>query len=731
VSFSVLGGAIRVSGHPFATRAWLKEAASAGLRQSATWANGALNRRNVVLLMTGAVLIGGVAGTRDAQTRTADMSPAARAIEISMGSGSVNPRAGAFPSTSTATSMAQAAKPALDRPSYALSSAAVQALSDVQLTIADSSHLQELRTEIMAPAQQGGLSGTALDDLISLVRQAQVSPSLAGESHGNAIDPIQLAQAQTAVKAAQQRVIAATKARDAALTGGLLSGDLPSSLAGASGTTSASPTAAAIAAAAVEIPGLRDAQARFDAAQVTLTALLTVPSPDQINQARAAITDAIAKASTGPTDAQMAAAKSAVDNAQSAYDAIGASSAQATTNSVPSRAAVPSNSGVRTGQTIALPDPAAKPADAAARNSPAIDSQQVADAQANLDSAKAALADLQRKAATATNPEAQPSVIAARKRLADLTAPPDPTAVANAQAQVASAQGALNALLATRAPTMASTAATSSGQPGSHPQVAGSAVAPATASNGGGGDPVADAEQGLTDAQNALHDLVAGSNGVSTADAANSAGLPSGSTVTQLPPGLSVAATPNITFGASVSANDLSAVEVGLRARYVLSSALMSAHLHPSALPATGAGLQQSGALASRSFTWPVVGAITQPFGVPELGVGLPHTGLDIGVGVATPVLASASGVVTFAGGDPTTGYGYYAIIDHGGGVSTLYAHLALPPFLHTGQLLAQGGLIGLSGSTGFSTGPHVHFEVRLNGVPVDPQRVLPAISAR
>jgi murein DD-endopeptidase MepM/ murein hydrolase activator NlpD len=131
--------------------------------------------------------------------------------------------------------------------------------------------------------------------------------------------------------------------------------------------------------------------------------------------------------------------------------------------------------------------------------------------------------------------------------------------------------------------------------------------------------------------------------------------------------------------------------------------------------------------LASRGFAWPVLGAVTQPFGVPELGVGAPHTGVDIGVGVATPVLASASGVVSFAGGDPAVGYGYYAIIDNGGGVSTLYGHLALPPFLHPGQFLAQGGLIGLSGSSGFSTGPHVHFEVRLSGVPVDPLRVLPS----
>ena len=177
---------------------------------------------------------------------------------------------------------------------------------------------------------------------------------------------------------------------------------------------------------------------------------------------------------------------------------------------------------------------------------------------------------------------------------------------------------------------------------------------------------------------------------------------------------------------------NVKAVEVELRARYVADALLESAHLHPSALSTPLTGLQTSATTGvSRSLIWPVVGPITQPFGVPELGVGAPHTGVDIGVSVGTPVLAAASGMVSFAGGDPSSGYGYYAIVDNGGGVSTLYAHLALPPLLHVSQFLAQGGLVGLSGSTGFSTGPHLHFEVRLNGTPVNPMKILPAGGSR
>jgi murein DD-endopeptidase MepM/ murein hydrolase activator NlpD len=181
---------------------------------------------------------------------------------------------------------------------------------------------------------------------------------------------------------------------------------------------------------------------------------------------------------------------------------------------------------------------------------------------------------------------------------------------------------------------------------------------------------------------------------------------------------------PQTTVGAPAAA------ELAIRAHYIADVAILVEHLHPSALSDGSAGtVARLGRAASApALAWPVAGPITQPFGVPELGVGTPHTGIDIAVGLGTPVRAAAAGVVSFAGGDPRSGYGYYVILDHGAGVSTLYAHLALPPFLRTGQFLGQDALLGLSGSTGFSTGPHVHFEVRLNGTPTDPQRLLPVL---
>jgi murein DD-endopeptidase MepM/ murein hydrolase activator NlpD len=124
---------------------------------------------------------------------------------------------------------------------------------------------------------------------------------------------------------------------------------------------------------------------------------------------------------------------------------------------------------------------------------------------------------------------------------------------------------------------------------------------------------------------------------------------------------------------------------------------------------------------------WPASGLVTQLFGVPELGVGAPHTGLDIGIDPGNPVRASAAGRVTFAGGDPCCGLGYWVEINHGDHYSTRYGHLMRPPIVLSGDFVTQGQVLGFSGSTGFSTGPHVHFEVRYDGVPIDPLRVIPA----
>jgi murein DD-endopeptidase MepM/ murein hydrolase activator NlpD len=116
---------------------------------------------------------------------------------------------------------------------------------------------------------------------------------------------------------------------------------------------------------------------------------------------------------------------------------------------------------------------------------------------------------------------------------------------------------------------------------------------------------------------------------------------------------------------------------------------------------------------------WPVNGPITSGYGPRNIGNGYEfHPGVDIGVPTGTPIRAAASGTVTIAA--PTGGYGNYTCIDHGGGLSTCYGHQER--FLvSSGQQVAQGQIIGISDCTGYCFGPHVHFEVRINGQTTDP----------
>ncbi len=117
-----------------------------------------------------------------------------------------------------------------------------------------------------------------------------------------------------------------------------------------------------------------------------------------------------------------------------------------------------------------------------------------------------------------------------------------------------------------------------------------------------------------------------------------------------------------------------------------------------------------SGALA-----WPVNAPITSPFG---WRWGRMHEGIDLGAAYGTPIGAAAAGTVIYAGW--LGGYGNLTVIDHGGGLSTLYGHQSHIG-VSVGQHVEQGEIIGNSGSTGHSTGPHLHFEVRVNGQAVDP----------
>lgn len=114
-------------------------------------------------------------------------------------------------------------------------------------------------------------------------------------------------------------------------------------------------------------------------------------------------------------------------------------------------------------------------------------------------------------------------------------------------------------------------------------------------------------------------------------------------------------------------------------------------------------------------FIWPTRGKVTSPFGYRGKHY---HEGLDIGVHVGTPVYAADTGIVTFAG--RRSGYGNLVIIDHGNGFTTRYAHLS-SYLVSKGDRVKKGEVIAKSGNTGRSTGPHLHFEIRVKGAPKNP----------
>lgn len=125
--------------------------------------------------------------------------------------------------------------------------------------------------------------------------------------------------------------------------------------------------------------------------------------------------------------------------------------------------------------------------------------------------------------------------------------------------------------------------------------------------------------------------------------------------------------------------------------------------------------------LAAGSFLWPARGPITSGFGWridPFIRHRALHTGIDIAAPMGTPVEAAENGTVLYVGW--MTGYGNVVVLDHGNGVSTVYAHLS-SYLVHVGESVSRGQVIARVGSTGWSTGPHLHFEVRQDGQPVDP----------
>lgn len=126
------------------------------------------------------------------------------------------------------------------------------------------------------------------------------------------------------------------------------------------------------------------------------------------------------------------------------------------------------------------------------------------------------------------------------------------------------------------------------------------------------------------------------------------------------------------------------------------------------------------GRVSGSGLAWPLRGPLTSPFGYRW---GRLHAGIDIGAGTGTPIRAAKGGTVVFAG--VMSGYGNVVIIEHGGGLSTLYAHQSRLG-TNDGASVAQGQVIGFVGSTGHSTGPHLHFETRVGGSPQNPMRFLP-----
>jgi murein DD-endopeptidase MepM/ murein hydrolase activator NlpD len=131
--------------------------------------------------------------------------------------------------------------------------------------------------------------------------------------------------------------------------------------------------------------------------------------------------------------------------------------------------------------------------------------------------------------------------------------------------------------------------------------------------------------------------------------------------------------------------------------------------------------LDKESILRSTPTIMPTNGWITSYFGhriSPTAGVKKMHEGLDVGANYGTPIYAPADGVVTFAGNK--AGFGLFVQIDHGYGIETIYAH-SQEIMTKNGQNIKRGDLLAKIGSTGSSTGPHLHYEVRVNGIAVDP----------
>jgi murein DD-endopeptidase MepM/ murein hydrolase activator NlpD len=146
------------------------------------------------------------------------------------------------------------------------------------------------------------------------------------------------------------------------------------------------------------------------------------------------------------------------------------------------------------------------------------------------------------------------------------------------------------------------------------------------------------------------------------------------------------------------------------------------------AVSSGGLRLMPAMSFAESSYTpsiWPVLGHVTDAFGArldPFSGEGAFHTGVDVASDYGAPVHATADGIVSLA--DNHAGYGRLVVVDHGFGITTWYAHLSAFSAI-AGARVKRGEVIGYTGISGRSTGPHVHYEVRMNNAPVNPWRYM------
>lgn len=152
-----------------------------------------------------------------------------------------------------------------------------------------------------------------------------------------------------------------------------------------------------------------------------------------------------------------------------------------------------------------------------------------------------------------------------------------------------------------------------------------------------------------------------------------------------------------------------------LVSQVVLKRTVLNTAVQEVALEGTNSGL------AAGSWIWPSPDTdVTSPFGWRDMsGWKNFHPGIDIGCPIGTPVYATNNGVVEEAGWN-SGGYGNWALVNNGSGIQTVFGHMS-HVVVHAGETIAKGQLIGYSGETGEATGPHLHYEVRLNGTPIEP----------